>query len=133
MMIVDASVWVRALVDASPAGDAARQALTSDPDWVVPVHMPDEALRGLRRYEAAGVLTTSQADVFAEEVGQAPVPCMRTTRSAPGTAEGHNQLRFFGYSRPLPRQNAMNSETITGSDLRQQRLTSAWRCQHSYR
>ena len=108
MMIVGASVWVRALVDAGPAGDAARQALTNGPDWVAPVHMPDEALRRLRRYEAAGVLTTSQADVFAEEVGEAPVPCMCTTRSAPGTAEGHSQLRFFGYSRPLPRGNTTN-------------------------
>jgi hypothetical protein len=63
----------RALVDAGPAGDAARQALTDDPDWVAPAHMPVEVLRTLRRYEAAGVLTTSQADMFAEEVGEATV------------------------------------------------------------
>jgi len=35
--------------------------------------MPVEVLRTLRRYEAAGVLTTSQADMFAEEVGEATV------------------------------------------------------------
>ena len=73
MIVVDASVWVRALVDAGPAGDAARQALTDDPDWVAPAHMPVEVLRTLRRYEAVGVLTTSQADVFAGEVGGATV------------------------------------------------------------
>jgi predicted nucleic acid-binding protein len=73
MIVVDASVWVRALVDDGSAGKAARQALTDDPDWFAPAHMPVEVLRTLRRYEAAGVLTTAQADVFAAEVGEATV------------------------------------------------------------
>lgn len=73
MIVVDASVWVRALVDDGPAGDAARPALTDDPDWVAPAHMPVEVLRTLRRYQAAGVLTKAQADVFAAEVGEATV------------------------------------------------------------
>jgi predicted nucleic acid-binding protein len=73
MIVVDASVWVRALVDDSSAGNAARRALTNDPDWVAPTHMPVEVLRTLRRYEAVGVLTTAQADEFATEVGGATV------------------------------------------------------------
>jgi predicted nucleic acid-binding protein len=73
MIVVDASVWVRALVDDGPAGDAARRVLTDDPDWAAPAHMPVEVLRTLRRYEAAGVLTTAQAGVFAAEVGEATV------------------------------------------------------------
>jgi predicted nucleic acid-binding protein len=73
MIVVDASTWIRALVDSGPAGDAARRALTDDPDWVAPAHMPVEVLRTLRRYETAGVLTAAQADVFAAEVGEATV------------------------------------------------------------
>lgn len=73
MIVVDASVWVRALVDDGTAGDAARRVLTDDPDWAAPAHMPVEVLRTLRRYEAAGVLTTEQAGVFAAEVGEATV------------------------------------------------------------
>ena len=38
-----------------------------------PPHMPVEVLWTLRRYEAAGVLTTAQAGVFATEVGEATV------------------------------------------------------------
>jgi predicted nucleic acid-binding protein len=73
MIVVDASVWVRALVDDGSAGDAARLALTHDPGWVAPAHMPVEVLRTLRRYEAAGVLTAAQAALFAAEVGEATV------------------------------------------------------------
>lgn len=73
MIVVDASVWVRALVDDAPNGDAARRSLTDDPDWAAPAHMPVEVLRTLRRYEAGGVLTAAQADVFATEVGDATV------------------------------------------------------------
>jgi predicted nucleic acid-binding protein len=73
MIVVDASVWVRALVDDGPAGDAARGSMTNDPEWAAPAHMPVEVLRTLRRYEAAGVLTTAQADVFAAEVGEVTV------------------------------------------------------------
>jgi predicted nucleic acid-binding protein len=73
MIVVDASAWVRALVDDGANGDAARRALTDDPDWVAPAHMPVEVLRTLRRYEAGGILTAAQADVFATEVGEATV------------------------------------------------------------
>lgn len=68
MIVVDASAWVRALVDDGPAGDAARRELTDDPDWMAPAHMPIEVLRTLRRYESASLLSAAQADLFAAEV-----------------------------------------------------------------
>jgi predicted nucleic acid-binding protein len=71
MIVVDASAWVRSLVDGGPAGDAARRVLTDDPDWAAPAHMPVEVLRTLRRYESGGLLTTVQADLFAAEVAGA--------------------------------------------------------------
>jgi len=71
MIIVDASAWVRALVDDSASGDAARRVLTDDPDWAAPAHMPVEVLRTLRRYEAARILTSANADLFATEVAAA--------------------------------------------------------------
>jgi predicted nucleic acid-binding protein len=73
VIVVDASAWVRALVDDSQAGDAARRTLTDDPDWAAPAHMPVEVLRTLRRYEASGLLTVAQADLFAAEVAGATV------------------------------------------------------------
>lgn len=71
MIVVDASVWVRSLVDGGPAGDAARRALTRDLDWAAPAHMPVEVLRTIRRYELSGLLTANQAGVFAGEVAAA--------------------------------------------------------------
>lgn len=73
MIVVDASAWLRALVDDGPYGEAARRVLTDDPDWAAPAHMPVEVLRTLRRYEAEGLLTTGQVDVFAAEVAGATV------------------------------------------------------------
>jgi predicted nucleic acid-binding protein len=73
MIVVDASAWVRALVDDGPHGDAARRQLTDDPGWIAPAHMPVEVLRTLRRYESAGLLSTAQANQFAAEVGDATV------------------------------------------------------------
>ncbi|MFT3970181.1 MAG: type II toxin-antitoxin system VapC family toxin [Micropruina sp.] len=73
MIIVDAGVWVRALVDSSAIGDACRVVLCADPDWVAPSHAAIETLRTLRRYEAAGLLTRSQADAHAEAVTAAEV------------------------------------------------------------
>lgn len=73
MIVVDASAWVRSLVDAGPTGDAARRALTDDLNWLAPAHMPVEVLRTLRRYESGGLLTTAQADLFAAEVAGATV------------------------------------------------------------
>jgi predicted nucleic acid-binding protein len=73
VIVVDASVWVRSLVDDGPAGEAARVALAADPDWAAPAHLPVEVLRTLRRYEVRKVLTREQADLFAAELGAAEV------------------------------------------------------------
>jgi predicted nucleic acid-binding protein len=45
--------------------------LTDDPDWSAPAYMPVEVLRILRRYEAARILTSANADLFATEVATA--------------------------------------------------------------
>jgi predicted nucleic acid-binding protein len=73
VIVVDAGAWVRALVDKSPIGDAARQVLSDDPEWSAPAHAPIEALRTLRRYESAGLIATEQADAYAAEVREAEV------------------------------------------------------------
>lgn len=68
MIVVDASAWVRALVDSGSLGDAARRILSADPDWMVPAHTPLEVLRTIRRYEARQFLTVVQAAEFANAV-----------------------------------------------------------------
>ena|ERR1700712_4301161 len=73
MIVVDAGVWVRSLIDAGPEGDACRNVLTGDPDWLAPSHAPIEVLRTIRRYESAGLLTTMSVDAFAAEVVEAAV------------------------------------------------------------
>jgi predicted nucleic acid-binding protein len=73
VIVVDAGVWVRALIDNGPAGDAARQAMTDDPEWAAPTHAPIEVLRTIRRYEQAGLITTEQADLHAQAVRDAEV------------------------------------------------------------
>ena len=73
MIVVDASVWVRALVDDGPVGGACRTVLAGDVDWVAPAHAPIETLRTIRRYEAAGLLTTEQATAHAQSVLDAEV------------------------------------------------------------
>ena len=71
MIVVDASVWATALADSGPTGDASRDALTLDPDWLMPAHAPTEVLRTLRRFEMAGKLTAAQADRAVAEVSLA--------------------------------------------------------------
>ncbi|PZF81109.1 type II toxin-antitoxin system VapC family toxin [Jiangella anatolica] len=73
MIVVDAGVWVRALVDGGLSGDACRQALSDDLEWAAPAHAPIEVLRTIRRYEAAGLITTAQADAFASAVREVEV------------------------------------------------------------
>lgn len=80
MIVVDAGAWVRSLVDDGPLGDAARGVLAADPDWAAPAHMPVEALRTLRRYEHAKLLSTEQADAFAAQVWSAEVRYTRPAR-----------------------------------------------------
>lgn len=73
MIVIDAGVWVRALVDDGTAGDACRQVLTGDLDWIAPSHAPIETLRTIRRYEAIGLINTEQADTHARSVVDAEV------------------------------------------------------------
>jgi predicted nucleic acid-binding protein len=71
VIVVDASAWAYALIDAAPKGDAARLLLADDPDWLMPAHAPVEVLRTIRRYESAGSLTAAAAADFAVSVGRA--------------------------------------------------------------
>jgi len=73
VIVVDASVWVRALVDAGPLGDACRAELAADPEWVVPAHGPLEVLRTLNRYERSGLLSAEAASQMAAAVWAAHV------------------------------------------------------------
>jgi predicted nucleic acid-binding protein len=73
VIVVDAGVWVRALVDDGGSGRACRQVLTDDPDWVAPEHVAIEALRTVRRFESAGLLTHAQAGVHAAAIAAAEV------------------------------------------------------------
>lgn len=68
MIVVDAGVWVRALVDSSDVGAACRRSLIEDHSWLVPAHGPIEVLRTIRRYETADLISADQADAFAAEV-----------------------------------------------------------------
>ena len=73
MIVVDAGVWVRSLVDADESGDACRVAMTADPDWAAPSHAALEVLRTIRRYETAGLIKSTFAEACAESVGAAEV------------------------------------------------------------
>ena len=73
MVVVDAGVWVCSLIDAGPDGEACRDLLVADPSWLAPAHASIEVLRTIRRYESAGLITSTDADAFASEVRQAAV------------------------------------------------------------
>lgn len=73
MIVVDASAWARALVDAGRDGEACRAELRRDPAWVAPAHAAVETLRTIRRYEVSGLLTTEAADAHATAVRDAAV------------------------------------------------------------
>jgi len=75
VIVVDASVWVRALIDSGPAGEAARRILTDDPDWLLPAHAPIEVLRTIRRHEMSGVIDSESAEAFASQVIDAEIRC----------------------------------------------------------
>lgn len=62
MIVVDAGAWAVSIVDRSPLGDAVRTVLTHQDAWVTSAHGPIEALRVLRRYERAGMITAGDAD-----------------------------------------------------------------------
>jgi predicted nucleic acid-binding protein len=62
VIIVDAGVWALALTVDSTEATAARENLAADVHWVMPAHGPVETLRTIRRFEAAGRLSSVMAD-----------------------------------------------------------------------
>lgn len=68
MIVVDASAWATALIDAGPAGEACRAALGADSSWLAPGHAPLEVLRTLRRCELSGALDREATERLADQV-----------------------------------------------------------------
>lgn len=73
MIVIDASVWVQALVDRGPTGDACRAALADDLEWMAPAHSALEALRTVWRHEVEGLLTAEAATGYAASIRDAVV------------------------------------------------------------
>ncbi|WP_280342065.1 type II toxin-antitoxin system VapC family toxin [Nocardia neocaledoniensis] len=61
MIVVDASVFVHALLNPGPLGDQCRAALEADNRWIAPQHWTVEVLSVIRRFTRAGTISTSQA------------------------------------------------------------------------
>lgn len=61
MIVVDASVLIDALLDDGSAGDAARTALTEDPEWAAPPHLLVEVLSVTRRRVLRGEVKPDRA------------------------------------------------------------------------
>ncbi|MGW6727568.1 type II toxin-antitoxin system VapC family toxin [Nocardia sp. NPDC055029] len=62
MIVVDASVFVHALLNPGPLGDACRAALEADNRWIAPQHWTVEVLSVIRRFTRAGTITPVQAE-----------------------------------------------------------------------
>ncbi|MFI8972744.1 type II toxin-antitoxin system VapC family toxin [Nocardia asteroides] len=60
MIVVDASVFVHALLNPDPLGDACRSALEADNRWIAPQHWTVEVLSVIRRFTRAGTITAEQ-------------------------------------------------------------------------
>jgi len=73
MIVVDASAWVRALVDTQRPGDESRKALAVDDRWVAPSHMATEVLRTLWRYEFGRLIDPATSSALARLVSTASV------------------------------------------------------------
>ncbi|NKX88338.1 type II toxin-antitoxin system VapC family toxin [Nocardia coubleae] len=61
MIVVDASVFVHALLNPDPLGTVCRDALEADNRWITPQHWTVEVLSVIRRFARAGTITTGQA------------------------------------------------------------------------
>ncbi|MGW5450980.1 type II toxin-antitoxin system VapC family toxin [Nocardia sp. NPDC003979] len=61
MIVVDASVFVHALLNPDPLGAVCRDALEADNRWIAPQHWTVEVLSVIRRFARAGTITTEQA------------------------------------------------------------------------
>jgi predicted nucleic acid-binding protein len=62
VIVIDAGAWVRALVDKSTVGDAARQVLRDDPEWAAPVTLDERLARAARALGAAVLVPTSRTE-----------------------------------------------------------------------
>ncbi|MFC9967185.1 type II toxin-antitoxin system VapC family toxin [Nocardia ignorata] len=61
MIVVDASVFVHALLNPDPLGTVRRDALEGGNRWIAPQHWTVEVLSVIRRFARAGTITTEQA------------------------------------------------------------------------
>lgn len=61
MIVVDASVFVHALLNPDPLGTVCRDALEGGNRWIAPQHWTVEVLSVIRRFARAGTITTEQA------------------------------------------------------------------------
>ncbi|MFD3506364.1 type II toxin-antitoxin system VapC family toxin [Nocardia sp. NPDC058666] len=61
MIVVDASVFVHALLNPDPLGDSCRAALEADNRWIAPQHWTVEVLSVIRRFTRAGTISAEQA------------------------------------------------------------------------
>ncbi|MEV6214181.1 type II toxin-antitoxin system VapC family toxin [Nocardia sp. NPDC051833] len=69
MIVVDASVFVHALLNPGPLGDVCRAALEADNRWIAPQHWTVEVLSVIRRFTRAGTITADQAARAVDAVG----------------------------------------------------------------
>ena len=76
----DAPIGNGRAIAVAAAREGARLVLADDLRWTAPAHAPIEALRTVRRYETAGLLTAAQAQSVAKEVLAAEVEYVGTER-----------------------------------------------------
>lgn len=70
MIVVDASVFIHALLSPDPLGEVCRAALDADNRWIAPQHWTVEVLSVIRRFARAGTITADQAARAVAAVGK---------------------------------------------------------------
>lgn len=65
MIVIDASLMVDALTDDGEQGQRAHAALSSDPHWAAPAHLPVEVTSAVRARWLAGKISDERADEVA--------------------------------------------------------------------
>ncbi|MGY0501215.1 type II toxin-antitoxin system VapC family toxin [Nocardia sp. FBN12] len=95
MIVVDASVFVHALLNPDPLGDSCRAALEADNRWIAPQHWTVEVLSVIRRFTRAGTISIEQAAgaVTALEKLDPEVPVTRVL--VPRIWELHDNLTAY--------------------------------------
>ncbi|MGL5861367.1 MAG: type II toxin-antitoxin system VapC family toxin [Phycicoccus sp.] len=77
MSVVDASLLVDALLDDGAAGEASREALTTDPRWAAPEHMLTEVLAATRGRVLAGKISEGRGAEAARQVRRIDLEVVR--------------------------------------------------------